>query len=393
MSETYDIIIIGSGQNGTHVANELFQQEQKVGLVHLPEKPESAFLLQTGALHEAECPEFPLAASYPQFTGDFKFISKYKVKIGDTEITSKKFVLNCGVWPKVPEIKGHEGPRFFPAEILRQNAAPPHVTILGNGPAAVVTADALAKKKSNVTIISKDNVLLPDHDTTISEACFDILKSRGVDIHMGSEINEVDKTLKNEALVWALGYKPNTKDKGLEKAGVYINQNGYIVTNDEMRTSTPHVWAMGSVTGRPYSVSSEKQHATLVINNITAPFFSKQRMGPDPIPEGIPFSPPIAKLGLTEGEAQAKYKDIFTVTTLFNHNNPNFFIKLIGRKKWKKLLGAHIIGPEANSLILYFDLVLRAQIPLEELGETHHVIEFTAGTGVREIIKEWNQIN
>jgi pyruvate/2-oxoglutarate dehydrogenase complex dihydrolipoamide dehydrogenase (E3) component len=224
----------------------------------------------------------------------------------------------------------------------------------------------------------------------------EILETEGVHIS-----NAVQPEVEAEIICFAGELIPNTDGFELGKAGIYVNKQKAIVLNEECRTSAAHVWAAGTVTGPPFEISFKKRQAELVCENVLGNFFSKTKLDFDPIPIAIPTFPPFCRVGLSENEAQEKLGSKVLVKTFpLNRNEKAMleghtegWIKIIGKKQGAELLGAQVLAPHAEEIIVFFDLILRAGIPLTEFSEENHFPFGTYAEAIVQSITAFNQEN
>jgi dihydrolipoamide dehydrogenase len=305
-----------------------------------------------------------------------RFNSEKSLIINDEEIFFKHAVLACGASPVSPS----EFPKAVtPLEILSSPVIASRCLVVGGGPLGISTAGKLAEKKTYVELLARHGRVLPNEDPALSSFAANRLEQAGVRIVSGLQPGETS--------VNCAGLRANTEDLNLKAARIFAAAAG-VKTDEQMLTSNPNVYAAGAVTGPPFSIALERFQAELVIENMSAPFFMKHRMLPEAIPLAIPFSTPLARIGLTEPEAVAKYKDALTVTQPITGG----FLKLIARKRSALVAGVHIAGVGADSLIMYFGLLMRAEIALREVTERHHYPTGLLPSAAAEAINRWVEV-
>ncbi|MCB4757288.1 MAG: FAD-dependent oxidoreductase [Elusimicrobia bacterium] len=404
--KTYDVIVIGAGRIGGLISEELSLKNLAVLLIKLPGESEDRLRHHLTILTGHKTNASPEPSSRPGIDlkeGPCTFLSKTIVRVNNEEIAGKRFVLAMGVKPFVPAIPGvREAGLTKATDILKENRGPGKAILIGGGPTGVLLSQKLLKENRDVTLVTRNAVLLSTWEPDISSWMATSLKSQGAHLITEADITHIKRTgastmalrykkekkeeeLSADEILLCTGFLPNTEGFQLENARVYINKEGRIVTEEEMRTSAPHVWAAGSVTGPPFHLALEDHQARLVVHNMTNPFFARLKMDFDPIPMTLPTDPPLASLGVGEKEACKIFKDVKVERLEFDGG----LIKIIGRRKSGLLIGAHICSPHAQELILYFDLVLRAGIPLAELVDRHHFPAFSICEMIYEGIKRW----
>jgi dihydrolipoamide dehydrogenase len=361
--QTFDVVILGAGETGTRIANQLTRQKLKVALVPLPHGDEDTLqkldaLLATPSRPAPGAPVPDEAVRVLSTAASPRFLDERRLSINDDEVRFNYVVIAAGCAPRRPS----------DPNVIRPNASlfqspPVHATVWGAGPVGVATAMKLARLNSAVELISKYERVLPNEDEAISEFVARQLQQAGVRIARSASDEKF-----GGVHVQCTGLHPNSDDLNLFAARIYVDPTGRIKTDEQMRTSHPRVYAAGAVTGAPFHLSFERFQADLIAENIPALFFMKHRFMPEPFPTLLPFSTPLARLGLTETQARAKFKDAVAVTQTIEDG----FVKLIALRRSGAVVGAHAAGPGADGLILFFDLMQRAEIPVRDIGERHH---------------------
>jgi len=403
----YDVIIIGAGPTGDFLAARLRERKKRVAVVGLPGDPESNLFKQALALRA----EIPLtkenfsklselgnsgnSSNSDKFMGPGQFISRDTFQIGNENLKAPKFIINSGAIYDLPKLNSSAGlPIKTPLEILTDPNPSKSVTVLGPGPAALVLSQKLAQKGCRVYLALDGKNLLPGEDPEVEESFVSLLEKEGVKI-----ISDSHPGIQDEVYCAAKPLVPNSSNMNLEACGVTINADRAIVINEECRTSAPRIWAVGAVTGEPFEFSLEKRQAEIILDNIDGYFFSKIKMDSDPIPFVIPTDPPFARLGPGEEEAKINYKKGLVSAIYPLKKSPgaiiqdkeNGWIKLLGKRRGAELLGAQVFAPHAEEIILFFDLVLRARIPLSEFNERNHFPFGTFGEAIYEAIETLNE--
>ncbi len=391
--QSFDVLILGAGLTGTRIANQLSQKNLKTALVSLPDKNEdylqqlvaaischpersegppsleagdSSPLAQNDNVHRIETQRFPF------------FLSERSVSVNDEEIRFKDAVLATGCGPRlVPDMNN----ALTPIELFQMPSLPSQTTIWGAGPSGVCAAIKIARRGGKIRLQSKHERVLPNEDETLSDFATQQLQKAGVEIARAGEA--VAATDPN---VMCIGLKPHSDELKTKAAFIYVDpSSGRVKTDVLMRTANPHVYAAGAVTGPPFHLNFERFQAELVVENMTAPFFMKHRCAPEAFPVLIPFATPLARIGMTEREASKKFKDVGVVIQPFD----NGVVKLIALKRSGLLVGAHVAGAGADGLILFFDLLMRAEIPLRDIGERHHFPSSPLSNATAEAVERW----
>ena len=304
------------------------------------------------------------------FKTEAKFVGTKKLKVGQKTITGNKIVIFGGTRPLVPPIPGLHGSGFLTStEALRLKKLPKTLTIIGGGYIAAELAHFFGSMGTKVTIIQRNDVLVPNADQEIACAFTEIFKKR-FNVLLGYNAEKVQKkgeafvvtassgntkkTVRSDQLLLAVGRVPNSDILDVDKTGLKVNRRGYIITDDYMETTVRNVWAGGDIAGKYLFKHSANIEAQCIFDNA----FSKTKKKPDcePMPHSVFSSPQIAGVGAREQDlkkgayAVGKYSYIGTgMGTAMQEQNG--FAKFYVERTSRRILGCHIMGPQASTLI------------------------------------------
>ncbi len=302
-----------------------------------------------------------------------KFESDKIIKVGKKRITSNKIIIATGARPSIPPISGLKDTPFWTStDALRSVRLPKRLLVIGGGYIAVELGHAYSGLGSNVNFLVR-GAMVSREDKEVIDTFTRIFKEK----HNVLDINTIEnvsyknkeftltyttpdnkkKTIKGDALLVATGVKPNTDNLGLENTKIKTNKFGFIQVDKYMETPIKGVYAIGDCVGN-YLFRHSVNFETEYLNPILLDKAKKVPIKYVPIPHSIFTNPQIAGVGLTEEELIAKkipyvvglnkYKNSAMGMALLEEDG---FVKLLFHKKTKKLLGAHIIGPEASDMI------------------------------------------
>lgn len=320
------------------------------------------------ALEKAE--EFDFYGGEAQFTGD------HTLDVNGTTVKGKDIFIVAGVRPLVPAIRGIEGVEYLTNEsALRLTELPGSLVIVGGGYIAAEFAHFFEAMGTTVTIVQRNKRLVPDEEPEVSELLRTAL-SRRMKVHVDTEVTEVKQTGKvvtvtakergsgkqreytASHLLVAAGRRPNTDNLMVSNAGVTVNEKGFIVVDEFYETSKKGIWAFGDIIGKKMFRHSANHEAELVWHN--AIHGKKSRMNYLTVPHAVFSYPEIASVGLSEVEAvklmgkkevlvgKAMYTDVARGEAMMETEG---FAKAIVHGKTGKIVGYHIIGPQASILI------------------------------------------
>jgi dihydrolipoamide dehydrogenase len=320
------------------------------------------------ALEKAE--DFDFYGGEAQFTGD------HTLEVNGKTVKGKDIFIVAGVRPLVPAIKGIESVEYLTNErALRLTELPGSMVIVGGGYIAAEFAHFFEAMGTTVTIIQRNKRLVPDEEPEVSELLRTAL-SRRMKVHVDTEVTEVKQTgtvvtvtakergsgkqleFTASHLLVAAGRRPNTDNLMVANTGVTVNEKGYIVVDEFYETSKKGIWAFGDIIGKKMFRHTANHEAELVWHN--AIHGKKSRMNYFTVPHAVFSYPEIASVGLSEAEAvkiigkqevlvgKAMYTDVARGEAMMETEG---FAKAIVHRKTGKVLGYHIIGPQASILI------------------------------------------
>ena len=306
-----------------------------------------------------------------------EFIRPYTLKVDDQIITSKMIFLCTGSKPTIPPIKGLDRIRYYTSDtVLKMTQLPPSLAVVGGGYIAAEYGHFFAAMGSKVTIVGRNPQFLPSEEPEISSLAKRKLGEH-INILTDHEVKEVTEgkggksrlvavNRKNEkvteivaeAILVATGRGPNTGILHPEKGGIKTDRQDWIVTNEYLKTSQPNVWAFGDANGRYPFKHAANYEATVVYSNAVL----KRRVKADyhAVPHAIFTYPEIASVGLGEKEAIDRHGKDRVLMGIQRYQDTakgeamgveDCFVKVIVEEGPMKILGAHIIGPQASVLI------------------------------------------
>lgn len=338
-----------------------------------------------------------VASSYPGISilkGEARFTDHRTISINGDAYTAGKFLIAAGSSPWVPPIPGLERNGFLDSTAaLSIPKLPESMAVIGAGAIGLEYAQFFARFGVKITLIEVTPRIAPLEEPEISSALSQYLTEEKIDIHAGVsvanvkkcdsgfhiEINKDGKTrvIETGELLVAAGRRPNTHHLNLEKAGVSTGKKGEVIVNEHLQTSNPDVYAAGDVIGDPMFVYVVAYAGTLAAEN--ALNLSGRVYDLTAVPRVTFTDPQIASVGLTEGQAREKGYDVRTsvihakdVPRAIVTFDKRGLIKLIAESHSGKLLGAHIIAPEAGDIIQEAALAIRYGMTYKDIIDTFH---------------------
>jgi len=299
-------------------------------------------------------------------------------------------IIATGSRPRdLPTLKIDEDRVWSSTGALMAQKAPGSLFIVGAGAIGMEFADVYASYGTKVTIVEALDRILPLEDAEVSKFMERTYQKRGMDIHTGArfESAKVSKTgvrvtfkdkqgttqaMDVDYVLSAVGRAPNSTGLGLETVGVKVNEKGFIVVDERLRTNVPGVYAIGDVAGNQLLAHKASHEGIVCVEHIAGKGYGN-------VPNCTYCHPEVASVGLTEEQAKAKGLDIDVgkfpwvgVGRAVASGHTDGFIKVIRGKRYSEILGAHIVGPHATDLIAEFVVGRHLESTVEELEKAMH---------------------
>lgn len=314
-------------------------------------------------------------------------------EVEDRTVTAKRFVIATGSHASPPPIEGLEEVGYWDhVGLFESNALPKRVVVVGAGPIGVEMGQALSRLGSEVTLVQRGSHVLHREEPAVSELIASVLVEEGITLHLSCQPTKVsrvgdekhvkvkdadgERTLVCDEILIAVGRRANVASLGLDAAGVRVGERG-IVVDDALRTSQSHIYAVGDVNGGPQFTHWAEHEARIATRN--ALFAGTSKRDASRIPWCTFCDPEVARVGLTEAEARGEHDDVHVHEVPFSHvdravceGHTRGFTKVVVDGK-DRILGVHIVGPEAGEVLTEWVLAMDHGIGLEELGGTIHV--------------------
>ena len=309
---------------------------------------------------------------------------------GRHEITADVVVLATGSRPRVPDWCTPDGRRVL---TTRQAYPPPevpqHLVIIGSGVTGVEFVHMFKSFGSDVTLIVSRQQVLPGKDPEVAALLEESFLARKVNLYKGARASAVDlrddgvavhcndgRTATGTHSLLAVGAIPNSESLGLEAAGVETS-DGYVVIDHNCRSSVPHIYAAGDLSGKALLSSVAAMQGRKIAEHAMGLHRNRphRHIDYDQAASAVFTEPEIAEVGLTESEATGRKirvtKMPFSVTpkALIN-NDPRGFLKLVSDPATGVVLGGSIVGGQAAELISVVALAVTARLTVADISET-----------------------
>ena len=299
---------------------------------------------------------------------------------GGRTVTARIILIATGARPVVPDFPGSEL-GITSNEAFHLPELPKRVVIAGAGYIANEFAGIFHNLGSHVTLVNRSDVILRGYDETIRDRLLTISMMKGIDFKFHVAFESLEKNgdgslkvnmsgcdpIEADAVMFAIGRQPNTEGLGLESAGVEIDGKGAVVVDDDNKSSCDGIYAVGDVTNRvqltPVAIREGQAFADTLFGD------KPTRVDYDNIPSAVFSHPPLAGVGLTEGQARNKLGSVKTYTSDFRAmknvlagRNERALYKLVVNSETDEVVGLHMIGPDAPEILQAAAIAVKARL-------------------------------
>jgi pyruvate/2-oxoglutarate dehydrogenase complex dihydrolipoamide dehydrogenase (E3) component len=430
MNTHYDAIIVGTGQAGPPLASRMNREGLKVAVierkliggtcVNVGCTPTKALVASARVAHMARRgAEFGVITEGPVrvdmrrvkarmkeisgqsnksvtnwlenmlnvrlYRGHARFDSPNTVKVNEDVLHAEKIFLNVGTRARVPDMPGVGEVDFMTSSgMMELDLLPAHLIIVGGSYVGLEFAQMYRRFGSEVTVVEMAPRLIRREDPEVSDAIRQIVEREGIQVRLAAECvrfeergDEVAITVSCEDgapevigshILLAVGRVPNTDDLGLDKAGIGVDQRGFISVDDQLRTEVPGIWALGDCNGRGAFTHTSYNDYEIVAANL---FDDDPRRISDRIPTyGLFIDPPLGRIGMTEQEARESGRPILVGKRLMKdvgrareRSETEGIMKVLVDAKTKEILGAAILGINGDEVVHALLAVMYAGAP------------------------------
>jgi pyruvate/2-oxoglutarate dehydrogenase complex dihydrolipoamide dehydrogenase (E3) component len=438
-TEHFDVVILGSGQGGKQLAWHFGRSGKKVAVVErrwvggscpavacMPSKNElwsarvahlvrnaSHFGTLTGPVstdmrkvrrrkqdmvdREIELHLGAYKASGAELImGSGSFIGSKAIKValndgGTRSLVGNEVVINVGTHASIPNIPGLEAARALThIEALELDYLPAHLIVLGGGYVGIEMAQAYRRFGCRVTIVEPGRQLMGREDADVAEEMHGVLTGEGIEVLLNAQPANVgglsgdavtltvrtdkgEQTIEGSDLLVAVGRVANAAGIGLEKAGVELNARGFVRVNERLETTASGVWAIGECAGSPQFTHASIDDFKIVRDNMAG---GNRRTDDRLVPYVMFTDPPLARVGLSEGEAErqgvkvrvAKLPMGNVLRTQATDETEGFMKAVIGVND-DRILGFTMIGSEAGEVMAVVQTAMLAELPYAKLRD------------------------
>lgn len=437
MTEHFDAIIVGAGQAGPPLAGRLTAAGQRVAVIErkliggtcvntgcIPTKTlvasaHAAQLARRGAEYgvgtgtvsvdmakvKARKDEIMLRdrkgvedwldgmPGCTVFRGHAVFQDPHTLRVGDLELHADRIFLNVGGRAVVPDIPGLSDVDFLTnVSVLELDTVPTHLVIVGGSYIALEFAQMYRRFGARVTVVERGPRLVSREDEDVSATIEEILRAEDIDVIVGADDVRIAKNgngfeltaregaapVQGSHLLLAVGRRPNTDDLGLEAAGVQTDDRGYIVVDDQLKTSVEHIWAMGDCNGKGAFTHTSYNDFEIVAANLLDD--DPRRVSDRITTYALYIDPPLGRAGMTVDQVRSSGRKALVgkrpmtrVGRAVEKGETQGFMKVVVDADTREILGATILGVGGDEAIHAILDVMSAKAPYTTLSRTMHI--------------------
>lgn len=319
------------------------------------------------------------------YRGHARFVSAHELRVNDELLQSDKIFIDTGTRPHPPKISGLETVGYLTNESLMEiREVPAHLVVLGAGYIGLEFGQMFRRFGSRVTIVQRGPQALPREDEDVAKELQKALESEGIEFRLNSNTVQAEKTAQGIALTLesaghrenitsshllaATGRRPNTDDLGLDKAGVELDDHGYIKVNSRLETNMAGVWALGDVKGGPAFTHISYNDYQIIFGNLLGQ--KNLSIANRYVPYSLFTDPQLGRVGMTEKDARASGQKLklgaypmSRVARAIERNETAGLMKLLVNAETDRILGAAILSSEGGELVQILGALMLADAP------------------------------
>lgn len=323
--------------------------------------------------------------------GHARLLDEHRVEVDGKTYSAERILIATGGWPHIPEIPGHEhainsNQAFFLEQL------PKRVLVVGGGYIAVEFASIFNGLGAQTSLLYRGELFLRGFDRSLRTHLHEELGKRGLDVQFNTDIARIDKqadgslqatlkdgrTLEADCIFYATGRRPMLDNLGLENTSVSLDDKGYIKVDDEYQTSAPSILAIGDVIGRVQLTPVALAEGMAVARRLFKPE-EYRKVDYRMIPTAVFSLPNIGTVGLSEEQAREAGHEVKIFESRFRpmkltltESDERTLMKLVVDAKTDRVLGCHMVGPDAGEIVQGLAVALKA-------GATKQVFDETIG--------------
>ena len=327
--------------------------------------------------------------------GEARFVGPATVEVNGQRLSAPRIFINVGARAVRPPLDGIDAvPTLDNVSIMELDAVPEHLVIVGGSYIGLEFAQMMRRFGGAVTVVERSPQLLPREDADVSQGIRDILEAEGVrfelgadclslareggDIVVGAACGDDAPSVRGSHVLLAVGRRPNTDTLGLDSAGIDTDERGYIVVDDQCRSSAEGVWAVGDCNGRgAFTHTAYNDHEIVVANlfDNDARRIS-QRIGC----YALFIDPALGRIGMNESEARSSGRKLLRAKMPMQRvgrareaGETQGFMKVFVDAESQRFVGAAILGLNGDEVVHVLLDVMAADRPYTSISRTMHI--------------------
>ena len=330
------------------------------------------------------------------FKGSGRFVGHKTLEVNGERITADTVLIAAGARPRVPEIEGlSDVPYITSDEALRLTEQPRRMAILGGGYIAAEMGHFFGSLGTDIDIIQRGPLLASQEDEDVSRRFTEVYQRR-FNVHLNARVSQVrrageqvavdiasdgggSESIVCDAFLVAAGRIPNSDLLDVARTGATVDRRGFVEVDEYLETGVPGVWALGDIVGKNLLKHGANLEAAYVAHNIFNPD-RKVAVDYHAMPHAIFASPQVAGVGLTERDAQRQgvpysaatydYRDTAYGASI---EDTDGFVKVLADPHSQEILGCHIIGTDAATLVQEATNAMRARLTTDAITQAIYV--------------------
>jgi pyruvate/2-oxoglutarate dehydrogenase complex dihydrolipoamide dehydrogenase (E3) component len=325
--------------------------------------------------------------------GHARFVDPHTIDVDGQLLRADRIFLNVGGRAVVPDFPGLDGIDYLTnVGILDLDVVPEHLVIVGGSYIALEFAQMYRRFGARVTVVEKGPRLTSREDEDVSATIAEVLRAEGIDVVLnatgirfakrdsGFEVTPRDgaEPIAGTHLLLAVGRAPNTDDLGLENAGVDLDGRGYVVVDDQLRTTAEHIWAMGDCNGKGAFTHTSYNDFEIVAANLLDD--DPRRVSDRVTTYALYIDPPLGRAGLTVDQVRKSGRKALVgkrpmtkVGRAVEKGETQGFMKVVVDAETEEILGAAILGVGGDEVVHSILDVMTAKLPYTAISRTMHI--------------------
>ena len=329
------------------------------------------------------------------FKGHARFEGPHTVSTGDEVLKADKIFINVGARAFIPPMRGLDGVDYLTnSGMMQVDYLPEHLIIIGGSYIGLEFGQMYRRFGSQVTVVEKGPRLIARDDEDVSETVKEILENEGINIRLNAECmaaekdgdrvrveldcEKGDQAVTGSHLLLAVGRVPNTDDLGLEKAGVEMNDRGYIRVDDQLRTNVPGIWALGDCNGKGAFTHTSYNDFEIVAANLLDD--DPRRASDRILCYALYIDPPLGRAGMTEAQVRQSGRNALigkrpmaNIGRAVEKGETQGFMKILVDADNQEILGAAILGVGGDEAIHSILDIMNAKQPYTVIQRAMHI--------------------